>query len=205
MNAFRSASSFIIIAALLHVAFSHSYVLEPSPMSERECRIGGPPGFPRNCSGPCDLTQFTGNNADDPNVEFYPPNKPGNTIYERGQEVTVKYLRNNHPVGGFNRFSLVRYDPDQTGPESGKDYMNKEIHSRNAFSYSCWGARTVTRPRSIFQGMSNYERYMLFGTDGRFNSLDPGWYTVDIIIPPVVPDGLYVLGWVSYIFPNIFR
>ena len=71
------------------------------------------------CAGPCD-TRALG----------WLTNRQVTATYKRGQTVRIKYSRNNHPPGGFLRLSFVKP----------KDMMNHEVHRKNAFHHSCWGA-----------------------------------------------------------------
>lgn len=72
--------------------------------------------------------------------------------------------------------------------------MSKAAHSRNAFSYSCFGATPViatAEERSVDRW-----GFSIVGNDGKTTS--PGYYESTITIPPVIPDGKFVLGWVWY-------
>lgn len=40
--------------------------------------------------------------------------------------------------------------------------------------------------------------FSISGGDGKFHGLKPAYYTTTVIIPNVIPDGNYVLGWVWY-------
>lgn len=106
--------------------------------------------------------------------------------YRRGQRVRMKYQRNNHGPGGFIRMTLVP-------PEK---MMNKKEHDKNAFYYTCWGANP-TAAGSDELGKDQYG-FGLIGGDGEQHEHSKGYYTMDVTIPPVVPDGKYVLGWVWY-------
>lgn len=100
--------------------------------------------------------------------------------------MTVKYQRNNHGPGGFIRFTLVPVEK----------MMDKSVHARNAFHYSCWGANpVVAKPNE--KGRDKFG-FSLVGGDGASHNLPKAYYTVNITIPPVIPDGDYVLGWVWF-------
>lgn len=116
-------------------------------------------------------------------ANFDSPSNPA-AKYRRGQRVKIKYQRNNHGPGGFVRHTLV--PPNQM--------MSKAVHSRNAFHYSCFGAR----PERATASDRRRDRwgYSIAGNDGKRSA--PGYYATTIIIPDVVPDGDYVLGWVWY-------
>lgn len=74
--------------------------------------------------------------------------------------------------------------------------MDKKTHEKNAFHYSCWGARTVpATPADLKRDRFGFN---IAGGDGKLHSLGAGYHVVDITIPPVVPDGDYVLGWVWF-------
>lgn len=116
------------------------------------------------------------------NVNFDSPDNPA-AVYSRGQSVRMKYQRNNHGPGGFIRLTLV-------SPEK---MMDKSEHEKNAFHYSCWGAHpTTATPDEL--GTDQYG-FGLIGIDGEQHNQGPGYYTTDVTIPTVVPDGKYVLGW----------
>lgn len=118
-------------------------------------------------------------------ANFDSPDKPAGR-YRRGQRITIKYQRNNHGPGGFIRLTLVH-------PQ---DMMNKKAHTRNAFHYSCWGAKpVVARPDQLWKDQYGFS---IVGNDGEQHQFVPAYYTTTFTIPPVVPDGKYVLGWVWY-------
>lgn len=152
--------------------------------------------YPQNCPGPCPVEVYVDDNGEVKKFPYsakYPPNNPVEEVFKRGQTVTVKYTRNNHGPGGFNRFALVRYINDSK-PEKSKDYMNKAIHTRNAFHYSCWGAKPVvaTEAEATEEGEFGLSAV---GSDGQDHDLPKAYYVDDVVIPPVVPDGLYMLGF----------
>lgn len=72
--------------------------------------------------------------------------------------------------------------------------MNKAAHRRNAFHYSCFGARPV-RATASDRKLDDFG-FSIAGTDGKRSA--PGFYMSTITIPDVVPDGDYVFGWVWY-------
>lgn len=74
--------------------------------------------------------------------------------------------------------------------------MDKKVHARNAFHYSCWGANPV-RANSNEKGRDSYG-FSLVGGDGALHNLPLAYYTVNITIPAVIPDGDYVLGWLWF-------
>lgn len=73
--------------------------------------------------------------------------------------------------------------------------MDKRVHSRNAFSYSCFGAKAVKAKRK--ERKEDRWGFSLVGNDGsgKRHKQATGYYVSDITIPPVVPDGHYVFGW----------
>lgn len=74
--------------------------------------------------------------------------------------------------------------------------MNKVTHEENAFHYSCWGANPVrAKPSELGRDALGFS---LVGSDGKLHNLPVSYYTTEITIPPVVPDGVYALGWVWY-------
>ena len=69
------------------------------------------------------------------------PSEPAAT-YKRGEEITVKYTRNNHRAGGFIRLAFVKV----------KDMMNFKAHESAAFHYSCFGANVkVAKGKELLQ------------------------------------------------------
>lgn len=116
-------------------------------------------------------------------ANFASPDNPAR-VYKRGQVVTIKYQRNNHGPGGFLRLTLV--EP--------KHMMNKAMHAKNAFYYSCWGANPVPA-KSTELGRDKYG-FSFIGSDGEQHNHAKGYYVTNVKIPPVVPDGSYVLGWI---------
>lgn len=74
--------------------------------------------------------------------------------------------------------------------------MNKKIHARNAFHYSCWGGDPVVANASEL-GRDELG-FSLVGGDGKLHGLKPAYYTTTVTIPDVIPNGNYVLGWVWY-------
>lgn len=74
--------------------------------------------------------------------------------------------------------------------------MDKEVHARNAFHYSCWGAHPVAATSSEL-GRDEFG-FSLVGSDGRNGRHKPGYYIERAVIPSVVPDGDYILGWTWY-------
>lgn len=92
------------------------------------------------------------------------------TRLRRGRGLPVVYYRNNHK-GGFLRLSLVPID----------QAMNHTAHRVNAFRTSCWSHGRVWCGRGVC------------GNDRRRSR-----YKQAIKVPPVFPDGEYVLGFVWY-------
>lgn len=76
--------------------------------------------------GPCPLADPAEAPGIFPNDE---PSEPA-AVYQRGETVRVKYTRNNHRAGGFNRVSIVPIDKR----------LDRSAHRKGAFFYSCWGA-----------------------------------------------------------------
>lgn len=79
--------------------------------------------------------------------------------------------------------------------------LDKAVHSRNAFHYSCWGADPVAAKN--YETSRDAQGYSVSGSDGRpGGKFDPNitisYYTTDITIPDVIPNGFYVLGFVWY-------
>lgn len=151
-------------------------------MASKPCRLGGVPtrGGLELCPGPCDV------GALQPGFpQITSPRKPAAT-YARGQTVTIKYQRNNHGPGGFVRHTLVPIEK----------MMDKKVHARNAFHYGCWGGNSAVAKKQDLK--RDKWGYSLVGGDGKLHDGPVGYYYNKVTIPPVVPDGVYVLGWVWY-------
>lgn len=74
--------------------------------------------------------------------------------------------------------------------------MDKKTHARNAFHFGCWGENAgVAKPNELDRDEWGFS---LVGSDGKLHDGPISFYYSNITIPPVVPDGLYVLGWVWY-------
>lgn len=123
----------------------------------------------QSCKGPCDLRAIQNNYAN-----YDSPANPAKT-WSRGQRVTIKYSRNNHGPGGFNRFTLV--PPNKM--------MDKSAHTRNAFAYSCWGANPVVArgPELVTHKFG----YSLVGNDGEEHNFPKAYYKTTITIPRCIP------------------
>lgn len=164
------------IGTCFSLASGHSFLINPQAdwLNNRqpECRIGKPDGpqfdhFPAmNCPGPCGETGL------DPTRGWYFfSEEHGNTLLQRGQKMYMKWTKNNHK-SGFVRFTLV--------PKS--ERMNKGVHEKFAFHYSCWEA-----------GETGCDASDECGTDEQRLR-----YQTEVEIPRVFPDGDYVLGWAWY-------
>lgn len=195
----------VLIVLFLSLAVSaHSTMTQPSGLTGAVCRQGDKSlRNKRYCEGPCNLRNlrvtdaevsqirrgidiFAKRTSQLPRALFYPPNKPAAT-YKRGQTITVKYTRNNHGPGGFERYTLVplRFN-----------WMNKAVHSKLAIHFSCWGENPKTAaPNELEKSKFGVS---LVGTDGRAHKFPKGYYVTRLTIPEVVPDGKYILGWSWY-------
>ncbi|KAI0560108.1 hypothetical protein FGB62_125g09 [Gracilaria domingensis] len=74
--------------------------------------------------------------------------------------------------------------------------MSKAAHKRNAFHYSCWGAKPVRAASNELE--KDKFGFTLVGSDGEQHSSPKGYYAAEVTIPTCVPDGDYVMGWVWY-------
>lgn len=170
-----------VFVVLLPLAKGHSQMSWPQSTAPMTCRMGGEArAGVHNCAGPCDLTAIKGRYCN-----YDSPSKPA-AVYRRGQRVTVKYQRNNHAPGGFERLTLVPV----------AKMMDKRIHERNAFFYSCWGAKT--KVASAADRKKDKFGFSITGNDGTEHGHAPAFYETHITIPACVGDGDYVLGWVWY-------
>lgn len=74
--------------------------------------------------------------------------------------------------------------------------MDKSVHARNAFHYSCWGAFIQEAgPNEFFSDKFGFN---FLGNDGEFHSAPRAYYQSYATIPNCIPDGVYVLGWVWF-------
>ncbi len=190
----------VLAACLVHLAHAHSRMAKPYGLSGKTCKMGGELRFGRTyCRGPCDLSSLKigraeynqirrgvdvfENRSKKPRTKFYPPNKPAE-VYRRGQIVRMVYTRNNHGPGGFERYALI--------PLS-YDWMNKAVHTRLTFRYSCWGENPqIAQPNEM--GRDEFG-FSLVGTDGDNHRFAKGYYVNKVEIPDVVPDGKYIIAW----------
>lgn len=101
------------------------------------------------------------------------PENPAAT-YERGQTFRFHYTKNNHE-GGFMRLSIVPLDE--------KD--RKDVHDLMAFYYGCWSSNRYNCDDKQYHTHCGFDRDNLS-------------YFVDVRIPPIYPDGVYVLGFTWY-------
>lgn len=111
-----------------------------------------------------------------PNSEFRADANTANpaAVYRRGGRYEMRWTRNNHE-GGFVRLSLV--------PVS--QMYNHGAHERNAFHWSCWAINRFK--------CGQMDKYRDCKHDRKGEAFRD-WVT----IPPVFPDGDYVLGWSWY-------
>lgn len=84
-----------------------------------------------NCAGPCERSLLD---------EQVLPSTPTVT-WRRGQNVRIKYRRNNHIPGGFIRLSIVQK----------KHMMSHAKHDEGAFHHSCWGAEIIVASEKDFK------------------------------------------------------
>lgn len=150
---------------LFMTSAAHSFLTQPKGdygfWEKPECRVGGPPHAPNDsCRGPC-IEESSWMFDKDAGVE---------DVYARGQNVHIKWTRNNHR-GGFVRLALVPRD----------QRMNRTAHRDFAFWFGCFD-------------MGNHRcQSPMCGTDERNIA-----YSALVRIPTVLPDGDYVLGWTWY-------
>lgn len=101
------------------------------------------------------------------------PSNPTAT-FQRGSYHRVVWARNNHE-GGFSRWSIVPIT---------KMY-SKEWHSKMAFHYTCWNVGRFNCNEFDFHRDCNYDR-------------DNQAFSKMLYIPPIYPDGVYVLAFTWY-------
>lgn len=138
------------IASLVH---SHSFLTTPHPYSKwcRSCTVC--PSEARNPSG-----------------RHHTRNNPVAT-WSRGQEVNIKWAKNNHN-GGFVRLSLLNVD----------DTFNASAHNHFAFYYGCWE-----------QGLFNCKGKQECGADNNGRA-----FQRVITVPDNIPDGIYTFAFMWY-------
>ena len=166
---------------------------QPEGITGFTCREGGPINSDKTfCEGPCNLNNlrvtedevrqirrgidvFVDRNSNRPRANFYQPNKPS-AVSRRGQTITIKYSRNNHGPGGFERYTMVPLSAN---------WMNKRVHSRLAIHYSRWGEN----PREAAPDELETKEFgfSLVGSDGQNHNFPKAYYTTRLTIPDVVP------------------
>ncbi|KAK9768923.1 hypothetical protein K7432_000050 [Basidiobolus ranarum] len=159
----------LITLAILSLACAvnvqgHSYLTGPDPrVRQGQCRLDGKTftgSNPKKCSGPCESTVLT------------PLNK--RAVYQRGQELSVSWARNNHP-GGFVRLAFAK-----TSKSGSSSEFDKNVHK-----YSCYEAGPGCRGQS---DKNNNDK--LGGSTKNCNTA--------IYIPKWLEDGEWTLQWSWY-------
>lgn len=79
--------------------------------------------------------------------------------------------------------------------------LDKVVHEKNAFHYSCWGANAV--PAQPHEIPRDSQQFSLSGADGRPRNvtdpnITPSYYVTVITIPDVIPDGRYAFGFLWF-------
>lgn len=112
-----------------------------------------------------------------PNYNYRYDMRPENpsATWERGSLQTIHYSKNNHQ-GGFVRLTMVPVD----------EMQRKDVHDIMAFYFGCW---------SSDQGYSCNDKE--YHRDCGFDLDNLAW-KMDVVVPTVYPDGVYVLGWTWY-------
>lgn len=158
MNFSKLAVAIAVVLSCTPAAYSHTFLTHPDAYNRvfqlRNC-IGS------ECSQACPSVDDNDvrNSADEPAA-----------IWERGQEVTIKWARNNHRTG-FIRFAIVPV----------KRKMDREAHRKLGLYHGCFD-----------QGQYRC-RGELCGAD-----LSGYGYRRNFTIPAIYPDGLYVFGLAWY-------
>jgi len=145
-------------------------MVRPGPFRNVECRVDRPGrqinDFGRiiigtaNCPGPCE---------DGRGFDAGTPNR-----FQRGQQISVSWLRNGHGLGGAVRWSIVNVDKN--------DYNNKNTFNERAFHVECFVQRLVDCGGPC-------------GTDDKR-------YESTLRIPTSLPDGRYRLQWIWFGGPD---
>ncbi len=177
---------------------------KPEGIAAATCREGSPSNPDKKfCEGPCNMKSlrvteeevrkirrgidvFADRKTNRPLAHFYPPNKPA-ALYKRGQTITIKYTRNNHAPGGFERYTLVPLK---------FNWLSKAVHAKLAVHYACWGENPrVAAPDELERKQFGFS---LVGSDGQNHRFPKAYYTTRLTIPDVVPDGKYMVGFAWY-------
>jgi len=155
----------ILASAFLAVAEAHSMLTRPA--SRGNVQWWGTCSAGAGCKGPCDSPKA---NAPIQSI-YYAGDK---TRYQRGQNITVRWNRQNHP-GGFVRLSMV--------PFGESDWWN--AFNNKASKWVCY--ETNCGPAD--------PNHSLFG---RLNGPGNSQCSTTFTIPAHIPDGKATLQWVWY-------
>jgi len=157
-----AAAALLAAASVPAPAGAHSTIAWPTPTHKSDCSFI--PGRKMKCLGrgqtACPRTQRpaeAGKNWRQPAA-----------TWARGQQVTLRYKKNNHGPVGFVRWSLV----------PAKLHYSNAAHTKFAFWWNCWG--------SGFHDCRGDE----CGTDDKRKA-----WASQVTIPTSIPDGNYVLGF----------
>eukprot|EP00168_Porphyra_purpurea_P017150 TRINITY_DN5800_c0_g1_i1.p4 TRINITY_DN5800_c0_g1~~TRINITY_DN5800_c0_g1_i1.p4 ORF type:complete len:149 (+),score=51.02 TRINITY_DN5800_c0_g1_i1:514-960(+) len=119
-----AAAALLAAASAPAPAGAHSTIAWPRPTHHSDC--AAIPGRKLQCLGhgntACPRTQR-------PNEAGGNWRQPAAT-WARGQQVTLRYKKNNHEAVGFVRWSLV----------PSKLHYNNDAHTKFAFWWNCWGS-----------------------------------------------------------------
>lgn len=168
----RGAAS---VAAAAAVVAAVAVLLPPPRPAAAHSSITHPP--PDSWATDCRIGTAAGvaRNCPGPCPDFYLKPYPPVTVYRRGQRALWRWRRNNHE-GGFLRWSLV---PLHLA-------ANAAAHERFAFETMCWATGKYT--------CATEEESRVHCVGDQQNSA----YKAEITVPPVVPDGTYILSMVWY-------
>lgn len=165
----------VSVAAAAAVVAAVAVLLPPPRPTAAHSSITHPP--PDSWATDCRVGTAAGVARDCPGPcpNFYLKPHPPVTVYRRGQRALWRWRRNNHE-GGFLRWSLV---PLHLA-------LDAAAHERFAFETMCWATGKYTC------ATANESRAHCVGDQQ--NSA----YKAVMVVPPVVPDGTYILSMVWY-------
>lgn len=150
----------VLLLIGINVCAAHFNLIYPMPYSRVSCK-----GSKSWCKKACPpIWKFGSSKAKNS------PSNPSATWY-RGEELTIKWHKNNHE-GGFYRRSLVPV----------KHMFSTEWHEKTAFDFGCWT-----------QGSFICGKSEVCGTDKKGRA-----YRNEMTVPTVVPDGDYLFAMVWY-------
>ncbi|OMH83030.1 hypothetical protein AX774_g3464, partial [Zancudomyces culisetae] len=135
------------------------------PLPRGNLRTFGTCGAGQGCKGPCDDSR----DSQAQKFKYLTP-----SIYRRGQNITVKWGRQNHP-GGFIRLAIARYqDSDNWGS------FNEGVIKYTCYETNCGPDNPNNTNWGVLAGPGSQE------------------CSTVITIPDYLNDDMYTLQWMWY-------